>query len=108
MKNIGIDVKAPEEVCHDKKCPFHGELNVKSPIIEGEVIAVNMKGTVTVKREYVRKIPKYERYEKRFRKYHAHVPGCIHVKVGDKVRIAYSRPLAKSVSFVVIERVGSE
>ncbi len=108
MRNIGIDVKTPEEVCQDKKCPFHGELNVKSPIIEGTVVAMGMKGTVTVKREYIRKIPKYERYEKRSRKYHAHLPSCIHLQIGDKVKIAYARPIAKSVSFVVIEKVGSE
>ncbi|MGC8644753.1 MAG: 30S ribosomal protein S17 [Thermoplasmata archaeon] len=105
MRNIGIEVKEPEEQCTDKKCPFHGEINVKSPIIEGKVVSVSMRNTVTILRQYLRKNEKYERYEKRRRKYHAHLPPCIHVAVGDSVRIAYAKPLAKSVSFVVIEKV---
>lgn len=104
MRNIGIDVKEPEEECDDFKCPFHGEMKVKSPILEGVITSVSMKGTVTILREYHKKNVKYERYEKRRKKYHAHLPGCIHVRPGDKVKIAYVRPLAKSVSFVVIEK----
>lgn len=106
MRNIGIEVKEPEKECDDTKCPFHGEMKVKSPVLEGTVTSVAMKGTVTVLREYFKKNVKYERYERRRKKYHAHLPGCIHVKLGDKVKIAYARPLAKSVSFVVIEREG--
>jgi small subunit ribosomal protein S17 len=105
MRNIGIEVKEPEEECNDRKCPFHGEINVKSPVIEGKVASVSMRNTVTIIREYLRMNRKYERYEKRRSKYHAHLPPCIHVSVGDTVRIAYARPLAKSVSFVVIEKV---
>ncbi|MCL4334204.1 MAG: 30S ribosomal protein S17 [Candidatus Thermoplasmatota archaeon] len=108
MRNIGIEVNEPKEVCTDSKCPFHGELGVKSPIIQGKVTSVAMKGTVTVVREYLKKNPKYERYEKRRKRYHAHLPGCIHVKLGDVVKIAYARPLAKSVSFVVIEKEGGQ
>lgn len=108
MRNIGIDVKEPVEECKDPKCPFHGEITVKSPVIEGEVISISMKGTITVLREYLRKNRKYERYEKRKKKYHAHLPGCIHVDLGDRVKIAYSRPLAKSVSFVVVEKEGEQ
>ena len=108
MRNIGIEVNEPKEECTDSKCPFHGELGVKSPIIQGKVTSVAMKGTVTVVREYLKKNEKYERYEKRRKRYHAHLPGCIHVKLGDTVKIAYARPLAKSVSFVVVEKEGEE
>jgi small subunit ribosomal protein S17 len=108
MRNIGIDVREPKEECNDSNCPFHGNNTVKSPVIEGEVISTSMKGTVTVLREYMRKTTKYERYEKRKKRYHAHLPGCIHVKVGDTVKIAYSRPIAKSVSFIVVEKEGTE
>jgi small subunit ribosomal protein S17 len=108
MRNIGIDVKEPEEECNDMKCPFHGEMKVKSPVLEGTVSSVGMKGTVTILREYLIKNRKYERYERRKKKYHAHLPGCIHVKPGDRVKIAYSRPVAKSVSFVVIEKEGEK
>ncbi|MEM0140764.1 MAG: 30S ribosomal protein S17 [Thermoplasmatales archaeon] len=105
MRNIGIEVKEPEEECTDRNCPFHGEINVKSPIIEGEVVSISMRNTVTILRQYLRKNEKYERYEKRRRKYHAHLPACIHVSIGDIVKIAYARPIAKSISFVVVEKV---
>ncbi len=36
---------------------------------------------------------------------HAHNPPCIDAKVGDRVRIGECRPLAKTVSFVVIEKL---
>lgn len=108
MRNIGIEVKEPKEECSDPKCPFHGKLGVKSPVIQGMIASTSMKGTVTVLKDYFKKNEKYERYEKRTKRYHAHLPGCIRVKVGDTVKIAYARPLAKSVSFVVIEREGDE
>ena len=50
-------------------------------------------------------IPKYERQEKRRSKVKAHVPPCFKLAVGDKVRIAECRPIAKTVKFVVIEKI---
>lgn len=29
VRDIGIDVKTPENVCDDKHCPFHGNLPVR-------------------------------------------------------------------------------
>ncbi|MGC8584824.1 MAG: 30S ribosomal protein S17 [Thermoplasmata archaeon] len=108
MKDIGVEVKQPEKECNDPKCPFHGDLKVHGQVIEGTVSSANMIKTVVVVREYLRYDKKYERYEKRRRKYHAHVPDCISVKEGDRVKIMECRPLAKTVSFVVIENLGGE
>jgi len=48
---------------------------------------------------------KYERYEKRTRKYSAHLPSCIgDVSEGDRVRIMECRPLSKTIKFCVIEK----
>ncbi len=105
MKNIGISVAPPEAECTDAKCPFHGTLSVRGQVIEGTVESSAMKGSAVVTRERRRRIPKYERYETRFSKYHAHVPGCITVSKGDRVRIAECRKLAKTISFVIIEKV---
>ena len=63
-----------------------------------------MQRTVTVLHEWLHYDKKYKRYERRRRKLHAHCPPCIEVKPGDKVIIAECRPLAKTVSFVVIGR----
>ena len=103
--NIGIDVKAPEKLCNDPKCPFHGKLSVRGQVLEGKVVSTKMQNSVVVQREYTRYIPKYERYEKRTSRYSAHLSPCIKVKVGDWVKIAECRPLSKTISFVVVEKV---
>lgn len=104
-QNIGLDVKAPEKECKDRKCPFHGEVKVRGQLISGVVESTSMKGSVTLVLERKRKVKKYERKETRFSKYHAHLPSCMNIQVGDKVRIGETRKLAKSISYVVIEKV---
>ena len=104
-QNIGLNVVAPDTECKDRKCPFHGETKVRGQIIRGTVESSSMRGSVTVVQERKRKVKKYERKETRFSKYHAHLPSCISVQAGDIVRIAETRKLAKSISFVVIEKV---
>ena len=104
-RNIGLNVKPPSERCDDKDCPFHGTLPVRGQIITGEVISRKMQGSISVKREFMHYVKKYERYEKRTSTYHAHCPPCIKLKVGDNVRIAECRPLSKTVSFVTIEKL---
>jgi small subunit ribosomal protein S17 len=103
-RDIGIDVPMPERSCTDRYCPFHGTLPVRGTIIAGQVVSDRMNRTVVVKRDYLRLIPKFERYEKRTGKYSAHNPPCIDAKAGEEVTIAECRPISKTVSFVVIER----
>ncbi|MEW5760027.1 MAG: 30S ribosomal protein S17 [Candidatus Thermoplasmatota archaeon] len=104
-RDIGIDVTPPSKKCEDKNCPFHGKLSVRGQIFEGLVLSDKMDKSVIVKRDRLRYIPKYERYEKRTSKYPAHNPPCINARAGDKVRIMECRPLSKTISFVVIERM---
>lgn len=104
-RNIGLNVKHPTETCTDKDCPFHGTLPVRGQIIVGYVVSTKMHHTITVKKDFMYYVPKYERYERRTSTYHAHLPPCIKVKEGDQVRIAECRPLTKSVSFVTIEKI---
>jgi small subunit ribosomal protein S17 len=107
LRNIGVEVVPPETECTDAKCPFHGSLSIRGQIIQGVVKSASMKGTAVVLSERRRRIPKYERYESRVSQYHAHVPACITVQPGSKVKIAECRKLAKTVSYVVIEKVTS-
>jgi small subunit ribosomal protein S17 len=104
-RNIGLNVKAPEESCKDKNCPFHGTLPVRGQVITGVVSSAKMQETVLVKREYMRYVPKYERYERRTSIYSAHKPPCMKIKVGDQVRIAECRPISKTTSFVTVEKL---
>jgi len=102
-RDIGIDVVPPEGSCDDVICPFHGTLAVRGRIIEGVVVRDKMDKSIVVKRELIRYIPKYERYEKRTRTYTAYNPLCINAGVGEKVKIMECRPISKTKSFVVIE-----
>jgi len=107
-RNIGIPgIQPPERVCDDPCCPYHGTLPVRGKILEGTIVSLKMKKTATVLHEYVVYVRKYERYERRRRKIHAHLPPCLDIKVGDKVIIGECRPLAKTVSFVVLGKPAS-
>lgn len=102
-RNIGIDVQPPQKECADPHCPFHGELSVRGQIIDGKVVSAKMERSVVVRREYLRYVPKYERYEKRTSRYPAHAPPCLDIKAGYDVRIMECRPISKTKSFVVVE-----
>ncbi len=101
--DIGLDVQPPLKVCTDPKCPFHGVLPVRGQVLNGVVVSDKMNNTVVVQRAFVKKNIKYERYEKRKTKVHAHNPPCMNAKAGDNVTIAECRPLSKTKSYVVIE-----
>ena len=105
VRNIGLNVQGPTESCNDKNCPFHGTLPVRGQLISGVVLSKKMDNSIIVQKEYMRYIPKYERYEKRTSKYSVHCPPCLKVQPGDNVRIAECRPLSKSISFVAVEKI---
>jgi small subunit ribosomal protein S17 len=105
-RDIGLDVRAPKTKCDDDHCPFHGRLNVRGQILEGTVVSTAMQRTAVVERTLLHFIPKYERYEKRRRRYLAHNPPCLKIQVGHKVRIAETRPIAKTVSFCIVQDMG--
>jgi len=64
-----------------------------------------MDKTVIVRRDYLNYVPKFKRYERRHSHIPAHNPPCINVKAGDRVKVAECRPISKTVSFVVVERL---
>ena len=104
--DIGLDVRAPKSRCDDAHCPFHGRLPVRGQIIEGTVVSTAMQRTAVVERTLLHFVPKFERYEKRRRRYLAHAPPCLNVTVGHRVRIAETRPLSKVVRFCIVEDLG--
>ncbi|AFH42501.1 30S ribosomal protein S17 [Fervidicoccus fontis] len=103
VKNPGIPgVSIPEKKCNDPNCPFHGTIKVRGMLITGKVVSDKMDGTVVVVHDYLYYDKKYKRYEKRKSKIHAHVSPCLDVKIGDTVIIGETRPISKTVSFVVL------
>jgi len=110
---IGLDVETPPEPENPDEydyetCPFYGELPVRGQILEGEVVSTEMDRSVVVQREYDVNVPKYDRKMKRRSRIPAHVPGVLEpLAEGDTVKIAETRPLSKTKSHVVVERVAS-
>jgi len=105
-RDIGLDVRAPKARCDDRHCPFHGRLPLRGQILEGTVVSTAMQRTAVVERVLLHYVPKYERYEKRRRRYLAHAPPCLGVPVGHRVRIAETRPLSKLVAFCIVADLG--
>ncbi len=108
VKNrVGIPgIEPPQRTCNDKKCPWHGQVRVRGLILKGIVVKAKMRNTVVVEREYLYYDRKYRRYERRTSRIHAHNPPCINAKEGDIVIIGETRPLSKTVHFVVLAVVG--
>jgi small subunit ribosomal protein S17 len=105
-RDIGLDVRAPKARCDDRHCPFHGRLPLRGQVLEGTVVSTSMQRTAVVERTLLHYVPKFERYEKRRRRYLAHAPACLNVPVGHRVRIAETRPLSKLVAFCIVEDLG--
>lgn len=105
-KNIGVNVKVPEEPCvGDKNCPFHGQRNVRGRTFTGKVVKSKTPYCVTIECTGHRYIPKYERYKKIKTRLKAHNPECIHASEGDKITIMETRKISKTKNFVVIQKL---
>jgi small subunit ribosomal protein S17 len=102
---MSLTFKKPKKTCDDINCPFHGELSVRGRVLEGIVVSAKMDKTVVVERNYLSYIRKFRRYERRHSRISSHNPPCLDVKEGDRVIIAESRPISKTVGFVVVEKV---
>lgn len=103
-----LTLKKPKKTCNDRNCPFHGTLSVRGRVLDGVVISAKMNKTVVVRRDYLNYVPKLKRYERRRSQIPAHNPPCVNAKEDDRVKIAECRPISKTVSFVVVEKLGEE
>jgi small subunit ribosomal protein S17 len=100
-----LTAKKPKKSCDDINCPFHGTLSLRGHALEGIVVSDKMEKTIIVRRDYLNYVPKFKRYERRRSNIAAHSPSCLEIKTGDKVKLAECRPISKTVSFVVIEKL---
>ena len=101
---MSLTFRKPKKTCQDMNCPFHGELPIRGRVLEGVVVSAKMDKTVVVERDYLSYISRFKRYERRHSRIPSHNPPCIEAKEGDHVIIAESRPISKTVSFVVVEK----
>ena len=79
------------------------EFPTRGSTFVGKVESTKMEKSATVRWEYSKSVPKYERYERRNTKVTTHVPEDLEVEEGDRVRIAETRPISKTKSSVIIE-----
>ena len=107
LNNVGLAVRTPGKSCQDPNCPFHGELRVRGRLLTGKAVGISAKNMAVVERESYKYNSKYMRYLKKRSKLHAHLPPCVEIKIGDIVMVAECRPLAKTVSFVVLQKTSS-
>lgn len=103
MSTAGLEVAAPKKRCEDERCPFHGNLKVRGRLLSGKAVSTAGDGFVVVQMEYLHKVAKYNRSERRRSRVSARVPECIDITDGDVVTIGECRPLSKTISFVVVE-----
>lgn len=102
---MAFSFEKPRKTCDDRNCPFHGNLSTRGRVMEGVVVSDKMDKTVVVRRDYLKYVPKFKRYERRHGHIPAHSPPCLNVKEDNRVKIAECRPISKTVSFVVVEKV---
>jgi len=102
---MSLTFKKPKKTCNDRNCPFHGDLPIRGRVLDGVVVNAKMDKTVIVKRDYLHYVPKFMRYERRRSRIPSHNSPCIDTKEGDRVIIAECRPISKTVSFVVVEKL---
>jgi small subunit ribosomal protein S17 len=103
---MSLTFRKPKKTCNDKNCPFHGDLSIRGRVLEGSVVSAKMDKTVIVERDYLQYVPKFMRHERRHSRIPSHNPPCIDAEEGNRVKIAECRPISKTVSFVVVEKLG--
>lgn len=102
---MALSFKKPKKTCNDHNCPFHGALSIRGHSLEGVIISAKMDKTVVVRRDYLRYVTKFKRYERRHSHISAHNPPCINAKEGDRVKVVECRPISKTVSSVIVEKL---
>jgi small subunit ribosomal protein S11e len=106
-KSVGLGFKTPKEAIEgnyiDKKCPFTGNVSIRGRILTGVVKSTKMKRTITIRRDYLHFIKKYQRFEKRHKMLSAHISPAFRTREGDTVTVGQCRPLSKTVRFNVLK-----
>merc|ERR550514_1327147 len=106
-REVGLGFKTPRAAIEgtyiDKKCPWAGNVSIRGKILRGVVDTTKMQRTITVRRDYLHYIKKYNRFEKRHKKLSAHLSPALLVDEGDQVIVGQCRPLSKTVRFNVLQ-----
>jgi small subunit ribosomal protein S17 len=110
-RNIGIPGVVPPKIkaeeCQDQSCPFHGNTRIRGKITQGVIVNKKSKNSVIIKRDYVKFVKKYQRYERRNTRLACHLPECLlhEVDIGDLVKVGESRKISKTKAFIVLGKI---
>lgn len=77
--------------------------NVIKKTLQGKVVSDKMQNTAVVAVNRYVKHPKYKKYMKITKRYHAHNPGNT-AREGDTVTIRSCRPLSKTKHFEIVSK----
>ncbi len=83
-------------------------ISTRGATFQGVVVSTKAAKMAVVERQFTTKVRKYERFEKRNTKIHAHVVDGFPVKDGDIVEVAECRKISKTKSHVVTKVIGSK
>jgi len=98
----GLGFPPPKASCKDNNCPYHGHIKVRGILLEGTLVSTKMQKAGVLLREYLHYDKKYQRYERRRSKITVYIPPCMEVREGDQVVVGETRPISKTISFVVV------
>lgn len=95
--------------CHDKLCPFHGQMSIRGRSFRGKVIKKFPK-RIVIEFDRTVFVVKYERYSKRKTKLHARLADCManEINIGDYVEIMECRPISKIIHFIAVKKISGE
>jgi small subunit ribosomal protein S17 len=84
-----------------KKTTEKVQKDTRPKVLSGVVVSSKMKDTVVVAVSRFVQHPKYRKFVKKVKRYHAHNPGNTK-QVGDAVEIVECRPISKLKHFKVV------
>ena len=88
--------------CQDKHCPMHNGMKTRGRVLVGKVASIyGQTAIIEWQRSYY--LQKYERSESRRSRIKVHIPGCVNVNTGNKIKVMETRPISKTKHFVYIK-----
>ena len=110
MKKIGLNVPPSKKTCSDPRCPFcsnenNRSLKIRWRLLNGKVVSLKGTNRSVIERNFLHYIKKYDRYEKRHSRINAHITPCLEINVGDSVLVGECRPIAKNISYIIVNKV---
>ncbi len=97
-----MTTKTTKKETTKKTATTNASVSKGGKVLRGVIVSDKMQDTVVVAVTRFVKHPKYRKFIKSMKKYHAHNPGNTK-KVGDKVSIKECKPISKTKRFRILD-----